>query len=278
MWHLIGGTFGRLSVSATSPRKCLPSLLTVLLICAAILEPNLLTAEQVPVRYIEGVLHGFLVLQTLQGETLANGDLQQVVKGERVTSHLVFRFKDGSLYEETAVFSQRRSFRLLSDRVVRRGPSFKDPSDTSIDASSGQVTVRSMEDGKEKVVSNRLHLPPDLANGLVFTVLKNIRLDATSTTVSMVGGTSKPRIVKLNIVPEGEEALSVGVLHYEVLRYVVKVEVGGVAGVVVPLLGKQPPDIHIWVLKDPAPVVVKSEGPLYEGGPIWRIELGAPEQ
>jgi len=133
-----------------------------------------------------------------------------------------------------------------------------------------------MEDGKEKVVSTRLDPPRDLANGLVFTLLKNIQPNATSTTVSMVAGTSKPRLVKLNIVPEGE-TLSVGALHYEVLRYVVKVEVGGVAGVVAPLIGKKPPDIHIWVLKDPAPVVVKSEGPLYEDGPIWRIELGAAE-
>jgi len=277
MKHLNGGTLGRLSVSAKHQRKCLPSLLTVLLICEAILEPNLLTAEQVPVRHMEGVLHGFLVLRTLQGETIANGDLQQVVKGERVTSRLIFRFKDGSVYEETTVFSQRRSFRLLSDRVVQRGPSFKDPSDTSIDASTGEVTVRSIEDGKEKVASNRLDLPRDLANGLVFTLLKNIQPNATSTTVSMVAGISKPRLVKLNIVPEGEETLSVGVLHYEVSRYVVKVEIGGVAGVVAPLIGKKPPDIHIWVLKDPAPVVVKSEGPLYEDGPIWRIELGAPK-
>ncbi len=84
-------------------------------------------------------------------------------------------------------------------------------------------------------------------------------------------------LVRLNIVPDGEEALSVGILHYDVSHYVVKVDIGGVAGVVVPLIGKKPPDIHIWVLKDAAPVVVKSEGPLYEDGPIWRIELGAPE-
>lgn len=82
--------------------------------------------------------------------------------------------------------------------------------------------MRSIEDGKEKVVSNRLDLPADLANGLVFTLLKNIQPDAARTTVSMVGGTLNPRLVKLNIVPEGEEALSLGVLHYEVLHYVVK--------------------------------------------------------
>jgi hypothetical protein len=113
MEHLIGRNLWQTLRVSETLKKMFPSLLAVLLICEAILEPNLLTAEQIRVRHLEGVLHGFLVLRTLQGETIANGDLQQLVKGQRVTSRLIFRFKDSSLYEETAVFSQRRSFRLL---------------------------------------------------------------------------------------------------------------------------------------------------------------------
>jgi len=198
-------------------------------------------------------LHGFLVLRTLQGETIANGDVQQVVQGDRVTSRLIFRFKDSSLYEETTVFSQRHTFRLLTDRVVQRGPSFKEPSDTSIDASTGEVTVQSMEDGQDRVVSNRLDLPSDLANGLVFTLLKNIQPDAALTTVSLIGGTSKPRLVRLNIVPDGEEALAVGILHLQGIALCCEGGHRGSSWGCGPLIGKKPPDIHIWVLKDPAP-------------------------
>ena len=43
-----------------------------------------------------------------------------------------------------------------------------------------------------------------------------------------------------------------------------------------PLLGKQPPDTHVWVLTGNAPAFVKFEGPIYDGGPIWRIELATP--
>jgi len=50
----------------------------------------------------------------------------------------------------------------------------------------------------------------------------------------------------------------------------------GVAGVVAPIVRKQPPDIHVWILGGEAPAFVKSEGPLYLGGPIWRIELVSP--
>ena len=50
-------------------------------------------------------MRGFLVLSDLEGTPLAAGDLGQVVVGDRVTSRLVFRFKDGSLHDETVVFS-----------------------------------------------------------------------------------------------------------------------------------------------------------------------------
>ena len=55
-----------------------------------------------------------------------------------------------------------------------------------------------------------------------------------------------------------------------------KVEIGGVAGLLAPLAGKQPQDTHVWILGGDAPAFVKLEGPLYLGGPIWRIELTSP--
>ena len=59
-------------------------------------------------------------------------------------------------------------------------------------------------------------------------------------------------------------------------HYVVKAEIGGLAGLLAPLVGKQPPDTHVWILEGPAPAFVKSEGPLFYGGPLWRIELTSP--
>ena len=84
------------------------------------------------------------------------------------------------------------------------------------------------------------------------------------------------RLVKLEILPEGEKAIASGNTKHETVRYVVKVKIGGVAGLVAPLLGKQPPDTHVWVLTGNAPAFVKFEGPIYEGGPIGRIELATP--
>lgn len=230
----------------------------------------------VAVRYHEGVSHGFLVLRTQDDKPIADGDLTQIARGDSVTSRMRFRFKDGSTYEETTKFSQRGTFKLLSEHVIQKGPAFKLPMDVMIDATSGQVTVRYTENGQEKVLDERLELPPDIANGILFTVLKNVPRSALKTTVSYVAVTPKPRLVNLEIVPQGEEAFSIGSYNHKAIHYVVKVKIGGVAGVVAPIIGKQPPDIQVWVLADDAPAFVRSDGPLFGEGPIWRMELAIP--
>src|SRR4051794_37412715 len=115
---------------------CLAATATMLL-CSA-----LLWAEPVAVRHLEGIVHGFLVLRTLDGAAIADGDLLQLARGARVTSRLTFRFKDGSTSDETAVFSQRAQFRLITDHLVQKGPSFPHPIDMFINAGTGHVTVR----------------------------------------------------------------------------------------------------------------------------------------
>jgi hypothetical protein len=170
-----------------------------------------LLAEPVRVRYPEGIVHGFLSLRTTDGTLVADGDLIQLARGDRVTTRLVFRFKDGSLRDETSVFSQRQSFRLLSNHLVQKGPTFPQPLDLRIDCATGQVTVRYTDDhGKEKVESERMKLPPDLANGMTMTLLKNIPANAAPPSMSMVVTTPKPRLVKLELSDAGPDPLSTG--------------------------------------------------------------------
>ncbi|HYX68362.1 MAG TPA: hypothetical protein VE825_04465 [Terriglobales bacterium] len=230
----------------------------------------------VPVRHEEGLLHGFLVLRTLQGETLAHGDLLQNVHGDRVTSRLTLHFKDGSIHDETAVFSQRGSFRLLSDHLVQRGPAFERAVEMTVDGEAGQVTVRYSDDGKDKTTKERLALPPDLCNGMIFTLLKNIRPGAPETKVSFLAPTPQPRMVRLSIRPQGEEPFDIAGVPSKAMRYDVKVELGGLSGALASLLGKEPPDTQVWILEGEAPVFVKSEGALAPGGPVWRIEAVSP--
>ena len=253
------------------------SWVALLTVCSVLVRPDVGVSEQVAVRQTEGLIHGFLTLRTLDGSPLADGDFIQTVRGNRVTSRVVFRFKDGSSYDETTVFSQRQRLRLLSDHVTENGPAFPQPLDLSIDTSTGQVTVRYTDPhGKENIDSEHLDLPSDLANGLVLTVLKHVPPGAPPKTLSFVAATPKPRLVKLVIATAGEDVFSTGGAARRAIHYVLKVDLGGIAGVVAPLVGKQPADSHVWVLGGEAPTVVKSEQPLYSGGPLWRIELASP--
>jgi hypothetical protein len=246
------------------------------LLVVVLLQSGPLPAEPVPVRYREGSVHGFLAIRTLEGKILAAGDLTQTLRGNRVVSRLVFRFEDGSFDDETAAFSQQQNFRLISDRHIQKGPSFPKPTDLSINASSGQVIVRYTDKGEEKVEEEQMKLPPDLANGIILNILKNIRPDTVETKVSYVAATPNPRLVKLSIVPRGDDRFSVVGAPYNATLFILKVELGGLTGVVAPLIGKQPPDTKVWVVASGTPVFVKAEQSLYPDGPIWRIELTSP--
>lgn len=253
-------------------RKLFASLVVFAAACALPLS-----GSNVPVRYKEGLTHGFLVLSTTEGTPVAEGDLTEVVRGNVVTSHLTYHFKDGSVQEEVTKFSQRRNFHLISYHLVQKGPSFKDQADVSIDTSTGEVAVRSTDDkGKEKVATEHMKLPADLSNGMVLTLLKNVRPEGRLPQLTMLVATPKPRIVKLTPTFQGKEPFSVAGSKREAAHYVIKVEIGGIAGVVAPLIGKQPPDAHVWIIGGEAPTFVKSITVSYMGGPLWMTELASP--
>jgi hypothetical protein len=241
-----------------------------------LLQLNSVAAESVVVRYPEGVAHGFLVLRTLDGKPIADGESTQVARGDHVTNRMWFKFTDGSIYEQTTVFSQNGTFHLVSDHVLQKGPTFERPLETAIDTASGQVTVRYKEHGEEKVLTKRLQLPADVANGMLFAVLKNVSRDAPKTTVSYVATTPKPRLVNLEFIPQGQERFSIGRSTHKAIRYSVNIKIGGLAGAVATLLGKKPPNIQAWVLANDAPASVRWDGPLNTDGPVWRMELAIP--
>jgi hypothetical protein len=252
--------------------QCVPSLLLVLLF-----NCGMLSAEPVPVRHREGTAHGFLLVRTLEGTAIATGDLVQVPHGDQITSRLAFNFEDGSIDDETTVYSQRVVFRLISDHHVQKGPSFPNPIDMSIDGSTGKVVVHFTDgNGGERVTTDHFDFPTDLANGLVPTLLKNILPDAPEIKVSFLTTGPKPLLVKLAISAGGEERFSLGGSYRRAMRYIVKVEIGGILGLVASAVGNQPPDTNVWILGGEAPTFLKWQGAAYQDGPIWTTELTNP--
>jgi len=235
----------------------------------------LAVAEPIAVRHPEGTLHGFLALTTGQGQVLADGDLIEIVRGDRVKSHLTFHFKDGSIDDETAVYTQRGVFRLISDHHIQKGPYFPRPLDMTIDVAKGVVMTRSSgKDGKDEVT--KIKMPADLYNGLVIPVIKNISPDAGETKVSMIVAAPKPRVVTLDMMPQAPGTFYLAGIPRKATVYEIKIEIGGLAGVIAPIIGKQPPNIFIEILRGELPAFLRESGPIFEGGEILTISLIGP--
>jgi hypothetical protein len=243
---------------------CLVVALSLSLLLAAGAE-----AEPVAVRYQEGVTRAFPVLRSVKGEKLAHGDFVQVARGDEVTTQLVFRFADGSLHEETVVFSQRGVFKLLRYRIVQRGPLFPETLEASLDRETGgyEVRYRADEDSPVEHLSGTFGVPDDAYNGMVSLIVKNL-LPGAGATVSIVAFTPKPRVVKLQVLPVVGDYAPAGEATLPATRYHIRPQLGLFAS----LLVTDIPDMRIWILPGEAPAFLKAEGPLYFMGPVWRID------
>jgi hypothetical protein len=229
------------------------------------------SAEPIRARFTESVSHGFVVLKSDRGETLAHGEFVQAPKGQRIENRLTFRFKDGSLWEETLTFTQQKVFRLMSYRQVQRGPSFPEPSDVTFDRDSGRyrATVGGATD------EGKLEMPEDLHNGMTSMLLKNLGRDAKATGHLLVF-TPKPHLLDTEMYVEGEDRYFVGDAARTATRYVLHLELRGVKKVLASIAGKEPSDVRYWMATGAAPLFVRFEGAVFMKGPRWRIELGAP--
>ena len=181
------------------------------------------SAEPVPVRHLQGFIHGFLVVKDVNDAVLGSGELVQVSSGARVTATLTLHLKDGSLYQETFVFSQQKVYKLLSYKQVLKGPAFKTQQTLTINANGSVSVVATEQDGKEKTINKQIALPLDLANGIVSTLLIDVDPKVESV-LSMLVATPEPRMVKLKISSDGAaESISIGGSPNKATHYVVNI-------------------------------------------------------
>jgi hypothetical protein len=236
-----------------------------------------LRAAPVPVRFAEGVTHGFLVLRDLDGAQLAQGDLLQIARGDEIDKRMIFQFNDGSVFDERVTFTERGHYVLKTYHLSQTGPSF--PADTEISMTSAtgayRVKTRDHEDGEEKVLEGTLELPEDVYNGMILTVVKDLPA-GKSETIHFVAFTPQPKIIELELVPDGAVSVAVGDLTKSAVHYVMKPRLGLWLKLIATIMGRVPPDLHAWILTDEVPAFVGFEGSFTTPGPVWRIELVSP--
>jgi len=232
-------------------------------------------ADPVPARLKQGTGHIFLEILDENGKTLAAGESLQSVKGYTVTTRTTFHFRDGSLDDETTVFEQRVNLRLLSDDHVQRGPAFPHPIEIRIEASSGRVTVHDLESGK--TTSQTMKIPFDLVNGIFTQILQNLPQDTVETKVSYLLPTAKPRLATLVISRAGHGAYTLGGERQTAKKLEINVKLGGVAGLIAPIIGKEPKPTTAWMAAGRIPMFIRIQTQFWEDGPLWTIQQTAPE-
>ena len=195
---------------------------------------------------------------------------------KRLESGMIFHFTDSSYFEEAVAFTQDGVFAMQAYHMVQRGPAFDADLDAILDANGHyQVRSTSHEDGKQQEWDGTLELPPDVSNGLPVILLKNLKRGETRL-VHMVAFAPEPRLIGLELSPMGEGRVLNGQREETVVEYALKPQLGVLTGFFAKLLGKMPPDSHVWIVVDDVPAFVRPEGPLYMG-PVWRIDLARPE-
>src|SRR5580692_1598278 len=232
------------------------------------------TAERISVRHIQSPMHRFMVARSEAGKIIARVEFKQVVQGDEVTMRLTYHFVDGSIDDETTTYSQQGTFRLVRNHHTQKGPFFAKPVDFTVEAATGIATSRTADkNGRIHVENEHMDLPDDLANGFVGTLLLNVPHNTTPFRVGILAPVGGGRLVRILISPEGEQPFQTKGQTLKATVFRIHPELGGIVGVIAPLVGLQPKDVMVWVLEGEEPAVVRIVGQLGGYGPVVSSEL-----
>jgi hypothetical protein len=117
-------------------------------------------------------------------------------------------------------------------------------------------------------------MPADLYNGMALVLLKNL-VEGERAGGQMAVFLPKPRLIRVDLVPEGEDKVRVGGNALTARRYLSRLQIGGLTGVIASLIGKDPPDSHYWLITGEVPAFARFIGAMFLNGPVWRIEMTA---
>jgi hypothetical protein len=231
-------------------------------------------AEPISVRHIQLPMHRFMVARSEAGKIIASGEFSQVVQGDEVTMRLTYHFGDGSIDDETTTYRQQGTFRLVRNHHIQKGPFFVKPVDFTVEAATGIATSRTTDrNGRIHVESEHMDLPDDLANGFVGTLLLNVPQNTAPFRVGMLAPVGGGRLIHILISPDGEQQFFTEGQTLKAAVFRIHPELGGIVGVIAPLIGLQPKDVFVWVLEGDGPAVVRIVGQLGGYGPVVSSDL-----
>jgi len=214
-------------------------------------------AQPIPVRYALGTLHGFPSMSDLSGKVIADGELTQELKGDRLSVSVRWTFADGLEAEEHDTFLVGRELVQEQFAWVERKAG-EELRRFEVDLTTGQAAA-AHRGAKAAMKREEVHL--DLPHGRSFAgygvalVASQVALEqGAHFLVTVVAFTPKPRAVTLEVRRDGEERLQVAGRSIPCARYTLHPRIP------FPLnLFAGAKDAHLWMTRAEPPGLVRAE-------------------
>jgi hypothetical protein len=221
-----------------------------------------------------GAEHGFPGFCDSEGKKLGDGDFRQWLEGERLHVVITYKFPDGQLYEENALFRQNKELtqeqwswkEMKGDKLQR---------EFAADLVAGTATAKIPDENKD--VSSKIDIDPGRTfAGFGFTIaLSNLRprlLKGEQIELKALGFMPKPflkpMVVPVNISHAGLERMKMSGRYLRGDHFVIRPEISFLVKLFIKV-----PDTHIWLTEPPAGFL-RWEGPVaLSTDPMRRVDL-----
>jgi hypothetical protein len=195
---------------------------SIIMACAIGAAASAAAAEPVVVRYALGTLHGFPSMSDAAGRVIADGELSQELKGDRLTVKARWVFADGLRAEEHDAF--RVGQEVVQEQYAwietREGQELRR---FEVDLTTGKALAATRSSkGKVKREEAKLKVPHgrSFAGFGVALVASQFLLEAGAhAELTVVAFTPKPRAVTLEVRRDGEEHIPVAGRSIRCNRY-----------------------------------------------------------
>jgi len=221
----------------------------------------------------EGAAHGYPGLCDINGKKLADGEFRQWMQGDRLHVIITYKFNDGQLFQENALFRQ-------NPQLIQEEWSWKElkngrlSREFAADFLSKTASAHIRKDNETKDVSEKI----DVEMGRTFAgfgfslALGNLRkrlVAGEQVELKAVGFTPKPQVVTVKISHGGLDKMKMSGRFLTGDRFIIHPEVPVIAKLFVHV-----PDTKIWLTHPPPAGFLRLEGPtVLPSDPLMRIDL-----
>jgi hypothetical protein len=250
------------------------SLIVLFVLQLAVMQSS--AAAPVEMRLTEGVSNGFVIVKDQDGEVLAEGEVSQVATGAgRVVNRMLLRFKDGSVHDESVIFSQNHVLKMLQYQLEQKGPAFPNPIKVTLNGDTGAYTVRQGRSANDET-KGKVGLPSDVYNGLTITLLKNLP-SPSERRFHLISFDPEATMHEVVVAPVGTDEVQVAGKSTKAVHYRMKPVLAWWVKTLAWITNKRIPQYDFWLTKEALPAFVRFDGPLYGDGPVWRILQTVPK-